>query len=265
MRYSEIICGSVLTEGKNETSVMYHGTLLANVPSIIKQGLLPSEAKEGSEDRWATLGGVYLTSDFSYAVKAAQDKAGGQPIAVVVVKVSTNGTTPDEDVVEKALIQAFTRALDMFGVDDAYEADLDAYADAEEQRPLDFGEKPFDRQKFFRDFWNGVMELMTKIAGTPRQRRPDLIQTAVNLALRIVDHAPYVELNQWQKAKAELVALYPRLRATEQHSKSGLDVPRNIRVTSPIPRKRILAILAQGEQGWKTLYGSGDYLPVSSR
>ncbi len=242
----------------NETATMYHGTLATNVPSILGNGLQPSQ-KSNAEDRWATLGGVYLTSDPKYAVKAAKEKSDGEPIAVIVVRVNPDIATPDEDVVEKALIHAYTTVLDWFGVDEAYEGDLDEYADHEEQRPRDFhDDEPFDREAFFREFWESVERKMEETAGSPLRRDPDLIQDAIGYALALVQHH-YVDLAAWQRIKEELVANYPGLRDRDQHAKSGVSLPHNVRVTEPIGlsgENHIAAVFVEDEKGWSLLYGS---------
>lgn len=246
MRFHEI-----LTEAKGETLVMYHGTALDNVPSILQHGLRPSEPGDSTADQWATLGGVYLSHSFDFAVRAARSKYPNEKLAVIVVEVNTSHATPDEDVVQKALMKAFTNALDQWGIDDHYEADLETYADHEEQRPLDRDDKPFDRDKFFKDFWNTVFQNMSAIAGTPRKRDPELVATAIELAKQLVDEdlRDYVDLTKWQAIKAQLVRLYPRLRSSEQYAKADLAIDHNIRLTKPIPPKRIQRAMTQDEHG----------------
>jgi hypothetical protein len=234
--------------------LMYHGTALDNVPNILRHGLKPSKQANATDDRWATLGGVYLTSDFDHAVKAAKGKYPDQPIAIISVQASTQNATPDEDVVERALIKAFTGALDSWGIDDYYDGDLEMYADSEEDRPMEPDEEPFDRQKFFRDFWATVMDYLTKIAGTPRKRDPDTVAAAVNTASAFHDDPSAVSLQDWQALKAKLVALYPRLRSAEQHAASGLTIAHNIRVTKPIRRSQIVGVMAQQSGNWRTIY-----------
>src|SRR3569833_3101878 len=103
---SEIRRWIELCEARQETLVMYHGTALANVPGILQHGLLPSGRGEGTDDRWATFGGVYLSQDFEYAVRAASGKYPDQKLAVLVVAVNTRHATPDEDVVVECAEQS---------------------------------------------------------------------------------------------------------------------------------------------------------------
>lgn len=258
MKWSEIITESVAP------STFYHGTLAANVPNILKTGLQPSSAADAA-GRWATLGGVYLTSTFDYAVKAAKAVSKDAPIAIVTVRLSSTQTaTPDEDVLEKVLVKAFTMTLDAFGVDDAYDGDLQQYADAEENRPdADYDDKPFDRVQFFAEFWAGVMHQMSQLAGTPRRRDPVTIERAVGLALELADdddadgppaHWTERRWQDWQAVKTALVALYPRLRNAQQHAKAGVSIAHNIRVTKPISPRHISAIVQQDGAGWKTIF-----------
>jgi hypothetical protein len=261
MRYQEL-----LIEGEPQT--FYHGTLAANVPSILQQGLRPSGAAT-ADGRWATLGGVYLTNTFAYAVKAAKMAAGVNtraPIAVVTVQLtSTKGVTPDEDVIEKVLVKAFTTALDWFGIDADYEGDLDQYAYSEEVRPRDDddNDEPFDRDKFFRDFWATVTQQMSELAGTPRRRDPNLVRQAAEIALELADEDisggppdswSEQRWQEWQTAKTQLVGLYPRLRNAEQHAKAGVTIAHNVRVTKPIPLRQIVTIVQQDGKDWKTVY-----------
>lgn len=249
MRYHEVILES-------ELQTFYHGTLADRIPSILKKGLIP--ATEASPDnRWATLGGVYLTSQFDYAVKAAQEHSDGAPIAVITVRVpSLKHATPDEDVVEKALIKAYTSSLDDWGVDDAYDCDLDHYARQEEERPQEPDEAPFDREAFFKDFWASVMQTMSRLAGTPRRSDPALVSRAVNLALEVVEqdaHEQWSGWQAWQSVKNELIATYPRLRNSEQHAKSGVSTPYNIRFTKRILPRQIVSVVRQDADGWQTV------------
>jgi hypothetical protein len=248
---------SAVTEAKAETLTMFHGTLLANVPAILARGLIPSAPGEPNS-RWATLGGVYLTNDLDYAVKAARSHAAGDPLAVIVAKVSTRNATPDEDVVEKALIKAFTSALDGWAIDDAYNADIERYADAEEHRPLDYDEHPFDRSQFYKEFWANVIENMSRIAGAPIKRNDDLVRQAVEMALRMVnDEEPPNdrEIQQWQIIKTNLITTYPRLRSETHHAQSGLIGTHAIRLTTRVRPNQIIAVLVQKRGKWTTMPG----------
>lgn len=254
-----------LFKSRGDTVFMFHGTSANNLQSILKNGLIPSEPGDGGSGRWATLGGIYLTSDFSYAAKAAKSAKGSAAVLIVAVRDGTGG--PDEDVIEKALIASYTRALDAWGVDDAYDGDLDAYADAEEQRPKESGEEPFDRQKFYHEFWSHVVSNMSAICGQPIRSEPVIIQRAVNIALEFATDGDHEEDQhfftqrslEWQALKERLVKLYPRIRNREQHAKSALAIPHNIRVTKPIRVKgqnRIIAAVVQHGKGWRLAYGS---------
>jgi hypothetical protein len=259
-----------LAEARGEHVFMFHGTPFKNLSSILKTGLSPSAPASDISGRWATLGGVYLSSDFSYAAKAAKAKAVADdddddaPIAVLIVSVALNTSKPDEDIVEKALIRAFLNAQDQFGIDDQYDGDLEQYANAEEERPLDWGEKPFDRQKFYKDFWKLVMMLMSRIAGQPVRNDPVLVQRAIKMVLEISesDDEEYLGsdrlMQEWHAVKTKLVALYPRLRTREQHAASNLTIPHNVRVTTPIKfigRNKIVAAVVQHGGEWKLAFG----------
>lgn len=266
MRYAEL-----LTErSRMQPVTMFHGTALSKVRSILKHGLLPSERADPSIEhrRWATLGGVYLTADFDHAVMIA--KQADVPIAVIVAQVSPKSGTPDEDIVEKALILSFTSALDAWGIDDAYEADLDQFADHEAQRPKDdWGDdeaEPFDREKFFREFWQTVVANMAQKAGKPHGDPGGIIQSAVEMALAIQDDESSVEMTRWQDIKERLLKLYPKLRLPAQHAQANLAMPHNVRLTKPLGyagRNRIIAILVPDDDDgmkldydWKAVYGT---------
>lgn len=91
-----------LIERKQQrTVIMYHGTVLSNVRSILKHGLVANPPNRVYDDGvFQTIGGIYLTSSFHTAEDAADvasEKFKSPPVVVTVQYVQDSGFI-DEDI-----------------------------------------------------------------------------------------------------------------------------------------------------------------------
>jgi hypothetical protein len=113
MRYNEIV-----ERRQQRTELMYHGTSSNLVRSILKNGLLANPPKKTYDvDTFgastASMGGVYVTPDRSYAEQIAGEAVethGGKP-AMVTIQYVRGSADVDEDNVVAALSQAASTVM----------------------------------------------------------------------------------------------------------------------------------------------------------
>lgn len=113
MKYHELV-----ERKRQRTEIMYHGTSSNLVPSILKNGLLASPPKKTYDvDTFgastASMGGVYVTPDRSYAERISQESIethGGQP-AMVTIQYVRNSADLDEDDLVAAISQAASNVM----------------------------------------------------------------------------------------------------------------------------------------------------------
>lgn len=113
MRYKEIV-----ERRQQRTEIMYHGTSSNLVRSILKNGLLANPPKKTYDvDTFgastASMGGVYVTPDRSYAEQIASEAVethGGKP-AMVTIQYVRGSADVDEDNVVAALSQAASTVM----------------------------------------------------------------------------------------------------------------------------------------------------------
>lgn len=106
--------GEILIERKQQrTMIMYHGTVLKNVRSILKNGLVanpPQRVYDTGE--FQTIGGVYLTSSFETAEDAADiasEKFKSPPV-VITVQYTLDSGYIDEDILHGIVADAISYA-----------------------------------------------------------------------------------------------------------------------------------------------------------
>lgn len=106
-----------------ETKIMYHGTATTNLRSIMVNGLVQQDKAKrvwGSEQRpqsdfsRASVGGIYLASNYMTALSAAGNarrKFGGEGDLIVICQVQPRSALPDEDDFRLAWTTAFDVVL----------------------------------------------------------------------------------------------------------------------------------------------------------
>lgn len=106
--------GEILIERKQQrTMIMYHGTVLKNVRTILKNGLVanpPQRVYDTGE--FQTIGGVYLTSAFETAEDAADiasEKFKSPPV-VITVQYTLDSGYIDEDILHGIVGDAISYA-----------------------------------------------------------------------------------------------------------------------------------------------------------
>jgi len=106
--------GEILIERKQQrTMIMYHGTVLKNVRTIFKNGLVanpPQRVYDTGE--FQTIGGVYLTSSFETAEDAADiasEKFKSPPV-VITVQYTLDSGYIDEDIFHGIVSDAISYA-----------------------------------------------------------------------------------------------------------------------------------------------------------
>lgn len=131
MRYIDI-----LTE-RAESKFYVHVTKRENVRSILKQGLIPNHANNGTgryEDaRWYTLDGIYATNSAPLAIKIIESL--GSAYALVVLAITPTSTLPDEDVIDMLMDKAYERVRSNYGIDDFFQHDPSTHFDNRSQAP----------------------------------------------------------------------------------------------------------------------------------
>ena len=235
------------------TKTYFHVTNIANVPSILKKGLLPNASNDGmgnyDNPEWQSLPGVYATVE-SDIIETYIHAHGLYDYAIVVLSVSPSSTLPDEDVIPIVLSDLFNKEMSrLMGRNVLFDRDNDEileyfekeYPDSEGQLP------PEIIQPIALAFHNHAK------GSDPRPADMNDIETAIECWWEFKIGADGDAAIIWYDLKDKLVRRYPKLAPSAEKRGYSVRIPNAVGFSG---RNRITAIVEFHDDQGTVVYGS---------
>lgn len=203
----------LMEAASNEPHFYMHVTAAKNIPSVMKNGLVPNHGGGNYDNqRWESLDGVYASKVADHLQNYLAAHNNEDAFGLFIIEVLPADAIPDEDIIDINLSHAFEHVINRSGksTDDMIEDYLDA------------GQIDIDDP-----VWAAVAKLFMEWAGTPADQAwsPEQIAELIDHWFSM-EHAEGSEAEMsWAEIKDRFTRAYPNMINSHTNDRHSIRIP----------------------------------------